>query len=231
MCLGERGIINGTRPERKFLVNLIVLSDNFSTTSDSHLMPTDNPDNWYLKKHENGEVFGPIPLERIREWARSAQVNSQDMLSNDNVIWNQAPMIPQMEMDWLVEVNEDLLYGPTTAETLLEFHQLGEISSETTIINCRTAESLLLGEAGFYSAPEREPEEEQIPAAPLMKMLHKSGRGTLRVNLQSRVRELEVALLEKRLKLMEAEHSILRLEAKIKILENRIRDFSGFKSS
>jgi len=194
-------------------------------------MPTDNPDNWYLKKHENGEVFGPIPLEKIREWAHSAQVNSQDLLSSDNVIWTQAPMIPQMEMDWLVEVNEDLLYGPTTAETLLEFHQLGEISSETTIINCRTAKSLPLGEAGFYSAPEREPEEEQIPATPLMKMLQKSGRGSLRVNLQNRVRELELALLDKRRKLMEAERSILLLEAKVKTLENRIRDFSGFKKS
>jgi len=194
-------------------------------------MPTDNPDNWYLKKHENGEVFGPIPLEKIREWAHSAQVNSQDLLSSDNVIWTQAPMIPQMEMDWLVEVNEDLLYGPTTAETLLEFHQLGEISSETTIINCRTAKSLPLGEAGFYSASEREPEEEQIPATPLMKMLQKSGRGSLRVNLQNRVRELELALLDKRRKLMEAERSILLLEAKVKTLENRISDFSGFKKS
>lgn len=194
-------------------------------------MPTDNPDNWYLKKHENGEVFGPIPLEKIRDWAHSAQVNSQDMLSSDNVIWTQAPMIPQMEMDWLVEVNDNLLYGPTTAETLLEFNQLGEISSETTIINCRTAESMLLGEAGFYSAPEREPAEEKIQVVPLMQMLQKSGRGTVRVNLQNRVRELEVALLEKRRKLMEAEHAILRLEAKVKTLENRIRDFSGFKAS
>ncbi len=194
-------------------------------------MPTENSDNWFLKKHENGEVFGPVPLQKIREWAHSAQVNSQDMLSNDNVIWTQAPMIAQMEMDWLVEVNDHLLYGPTTAETLLEFHQLGEISSETIVLNCCSGESLPLGEAAFYSAPEREPEEEKIPANPLMRMLEQSGRGGVRVNLQNRVRELEVALLDKRRKLMAAEHTIVGLETKIKTLESRIRDISGFQKS
>lgn len=186
-------------------------------------MATDNSENWFLKKHESGEIFGPVSLEKIREWARSAQVNSQDMLSNDNIIWTQAPMIPQMEMDWLVEVNENLLYGPTTAETLLEFLQLGEITAQTMIINCRIGESMRMEKAGFYPATERKTDERKTSAASLTNLLQKSGRGNTQVNLQSRVRELEAALLDKRRKLMMVEQTVVRLETKVKALEGQLR--------
>lgn len=194
-------------------------------------MPIENPDNWYLKKHENGEVFGPVAFTKIRDWARSAQVNSQDMLSNDNTIWTKAPMIPEMEMDWLVVVGENLLYGPTTAEALLEFHQLGEILPDTPLINCRSGETTTFGETAFYADAQREPKEDKIPANPLLAMLQQSGQGGVRANLQNRVRELEIGLLDKRRKLMAAEETIARLETKIKELEERIRDFSGFRKS
>jgi len=192
-------------------------------------MAIDNPDNWFLKKHQSGEVFGPVRFEKIREWAHSAQVNSQDMLSNDNVIWTKAPMIPQMEMDWLVVVGENLLYGPTTADALLEFNQLGEISPETALINCCSGQLTTLGDTPFFTAAERAPKEDKIPANPLLAMLQQTGQGGVRANLQNRVRELEVGLLEKRRKLMAAEETIARLETRIKELEERIRDFSGFR--
>ena len=186
-------------------------------------MPIENSDNWFLKKHENGEVFGPVAFTKIRDWARSAQVNSQDMLSNDQVKWTKAPMIPEMEMDWLVVVDENLLYGPTTAEALLEFNQLGEIAPGNPIINCRTGETTTLGETAFFTAAEREPKEDKILTNPLLAMLQQSGQGGLRANLQNRVRELEVALLDKRRKLMAAEETIARLEMRLKELEGRGR--------
>jgi hypothetical protein len=192
-------------------------------------MPIENPENWFLKKHENGEVFGPVSFTKIRDWARSAQVNSQDMLSNDNTRWTPAPMIPEMEMDWMVVMGENLLYGPTTAGALLEFNQLGEIAPGTQVINCCTGETLPLSETTFFAEAEREPKEEKISVNPLLAMLQQPGHGGLRANLQSRVRELEIGLLEKRRKLMAAEETIARLETKVKELEDRIRDFSGFR--
>lgn len=194
-------------------------------------MPIENPDNWFLKKHEHGEVFGPVAFLKIRDWARSAQVNPQDMLSSDNVIWTKAPMIPEMEMDWLVVVDEHLLYGPTTAETLLEFNQLGEITPETLLVNCCTGESTTLGQTPFFANAERQPKEEKISVNPLLAMLQQSGQGGLKANLQNRVRELEVGLLDKRRKLMAAEENIARLEMKIKELEERLREVGGLRKS
>ncbi|MEI6339129.1 MAG: hypothetical protein WCQ57_11175 [Verrucomicrobiota bacterium] len=166
---------------------------------------------------------------KIRDWARSAQVNPQDMLSNDKTIWTKAPMIPEMEMDWLVVVDERLFYGPTTAEALLEFSQLGEISPETPLVNCCKGEATTLSATAFYQAAQLEPKEEKILSNSVPAMLQQPGQGGLRENLQKRIRELEVGLLEKRRKLMTAEETIVRLQGKIKELEDRVRDISGFR--
>ena len=46
-------------------------------------MPTDISSVWFLRKHENGDVFGPVSFDQIHEWASNAYVKLQDSLSND----------------------------------------------------------------------------------------------------------------------------------------------------
>jgi hypothetical protein len=189
-------------------------------------MAIERSENWFLRKHDSGEVFGPVPFDKIREWAHSAQVNAQDMLSIDQIIWTKAPMIPETEMDWLIVLGDHVLYGPTTAEALLEFERLGEITGATTLINCTTSERMTLGEAPFYGGPALVMEEQ----APTDTFIVQPGRGAgLRISLQQRIRELENALLDKGRKLSDAEETIVRLESKIRELEERIRDYSGFR--
>jgi hypothetical protein len=189
-------------------------------------MAIERSESWFLRKHDTGEVFGPVPFEKIREWAHSAQVNAQDTLSTDQIIWTKAPMIAEMEMDWLIVLGENVLYGPTTAEALLEFERLGEINLDTALINCTTGERTTLGEAPFYRGMQGLVQG-QSPADAL---LSQPGRGAgLRTSLQQRILELENALLEKGRKLTDAEETIVRLEAKIHELEDRIRDYSGFR--
>jgi hypothetical protein len=190
-------------------------------------MAMERAENWFLRKHDSGEVFGPVPFDKIREWAHSAKVNPQDMLSTDQIIWTKAPMIPETEMDWLIVVGENLLYGPTTAEALLEFERLGEIDAGTTLINCTTGGSSTLGEAPFYRTVQTGLHLEETPADALMALAQQPG--SLRANLQQRILELENALLDKNRKLLDAEETIGRLEAKIRELEDRIRDYSGFR--
>ncbi len=179
-------------------------------------MPIDHPANWYLRKHENGEVFGPTPFEQIREWALAAQVNPQDMVSNDGEVWTKAPMIPELKMDWLVEAG-DVLYGPTTADALMEFVRLGEITRDTAILNCCSGEAMRLSDAPFFS------EEALHPAIEALRTTQPS-KGGIKVSLQRRVRELETALIEKRLQLNVATDTIAKLEAKIRDLEKRVAE-------
>jgi hypothetical protein len=183
--------------------------------------PIDSPDNWYLKKHENGDIFGPVHFNRIREWAQSAQVNSQDMLSDNQIVWTKAPMLPDLKMDWLIVVGQDLLYGPTTEGALLEFFRLGEINAETHLINCCTGESVHFGETIFFQEEQKAPPEDELPATNLPP-LQAPAKGNIRFNLQQRVRQLETALMERQRKLIAADDTIMRLEMKIKDLEDKL---------
>ena len=193
-------------------------------------MGIERSENWFLRKHDNGEVFGPVSFQKIREWTHSAQVNPQDVLSIDQVIWTKAPMIPELEMDWLVVVGHNLLYGPTTAEALLEFERRGEISFATALINCKTGQTTTLHDAPFSQTDF--PQAERTSMDILTRQPLRGGQsGSLRLNLQQRIRELESALLDKRRQLVVAEETVTRLESRIRELEERIRDYSGFRRS
>jgi len=180
-------------------------------------MATDHPSNWYLRKHNEGVIFGPIRFEQLAAWAQTAQVNSQDMVSNDQEVWTKAPMVPDLAMDWMLEVTSNLLYGPTTAGALLEFTRIGEIHRDTTIINACTGESMTLDSAPFFS-------EEALHAVAADAQVPQPQKGGVKLNLQQRIRVLEAALVEKRMKLIAANETIAKLEAKILDLEKYARE-------
>ncbi len=64
---------------------------------------------WFLRKHQGGSVFGPISFDQLAGWASSAQVAPQDVVSTDQETWLKAPMVAQLGMDWLVEIDERTL--------------------------------------------------------------------------------------------------------------------------
>src|SRR5438128_11863032 len=90
---------------------------------------------WFLRKHEDGTVFGPLSFEQLAKWASTAQVAPHDAVSCDQLTWIKAPMLPGLGMDWLVELTSEQYYGPTTLGAIQEFIGRGEIDSETFVIN------------------------------------------------------------------------------------------------
>jgi len=167
-------------------------------------------ENWYLKKYEDKSLFGPMPFSKLIEWAQSAQIAPHDVVSEDQVVWTKAPMIPELEMDWLVQLDDHLYYGPTTGGAILEFFSLGEISPETIVVNCKDATECKLKECDFFP----DPDDFNEAGGSLQ-----PSKGSLRYNLQRRIRELESALLEKQRRLLFAEDTVRRLEKRIQELE------------
>lgn len=158
-------------------------------------------DSWYLRKFEDQTEFGPFPFAQLQKWASSAQIAPQDLVSDDGKVWIKAPMVPELSMDWLVQIQDRTYYGPTSSGAVLEFYTLGEISRETRVINCKLGEECSLEDCEFFP-------EEVVEISPV--------RGSLRANLQGRIRELEAELLEKQRKLLLAEDTIRRLEKKLR---------------
>lgn len=155
---------------------------------------------WYLLKHEDGTVFGPVSLYQLRTWADEAQISPLDKVSSDQKSWLKAPMLGELEMDYLIEVNSDQYYGPTTLGAVGEFLQAGEITGRNLITNCKDGTQIPLQELlnlQQESAPEK----------------HEPVRTSIRQSLQQRIRELEKALLEERRARQEAETRCAKLEA------------------
>jgi len=164
----------------------------------------DESKKWYLMKYEDGGVFGPVTFEQIRQWAVDAQISPLDKLSQDESNWLKAPMIPELEMDFLIEVSPDQYYGPTTIGALKEFLEMGEIGPDTLITNCRDGATLTVKDF-----PELQPE--LAPAGEFREPI----RTNIRLSLQQRIRDLEHSLLEERRGREAAEKLVEKLEARL----------------
>jgi len=155
-------------------------------------------------KQSDGSVFGPLTFSQLHQWALDAFISPLDKVSNDQINWVKSPMIPGLHMDFLVELEPGTFYGPTTIGAVREFLTCGEITQDTILTDCKTGEQKPVSE---FSKIYRPPSEET--------------EGTIRVgareNLQTRIRELEEALLQERQQRKIVEE--LRVKAEIRIAE------------
>ena len=170
--------------------------------------------NWYLRKAHDGSQFGPIPFSQLLQWSAEAQISPLDRVSTDEATWVKAPMIPELEMDYLIHVSEDHYYGPTTVGSIREFLDAGEITYESQITNCKDATALRVKD---LIPPPREWNSER----PEGDLTLAGTRGSIRINLQQRIRELEEALLEERRARETAEMLVEKLESQIASLNGK----------
>jgi hypothetical protein len=108
---------------------------------------------WYLLKVADNEVFGPAPLDQFRIWAAEAKISPMDRVSNDErKSWVRAPMVTELQMDWLIEMSDGFLYGPTSVGTLQEFLATGEIDENVVVINTLEGTTTRINQLPFFKA-------------------------------------------------------------------------------
>lgn len=172
---------------------------------------------WFLLKHEDGQVFGPLAFDILQRWAASAQIAPHDKVSTDEQTWMKAPMVPELGMDWLVEVTSERLYGPTTLGAIAEFLRFGEINDDTTLVNCLDGRRQTVREIAPLLEAAVPPEDTPVaettdsPAA-------EPETGRMAIDMKDRIRDLEVSLKEERRTLAEVEQRYRDLEKKFQQL-------------
>ena len=178
---------------------------------------------WFLRKHEDGSTFGPVQFDQITRWAAAAQIAPHDTLSSDGQTWVKASMVPQLSMDWLVELTSEHYYGPTTLGTLREFIRLGEIDGETVVINsCDGIRRQVQEMPDLWETATSEADENQFqiqlgdPVGPAV--------AKMSIRFQERIRDLEQTLEEERGALAESQQRYNELERKYQDL--LLRDLS-----
>ena len=171
---------------------------------------------WFLRKYQDGSIFGPISFDQLSNWASTAQVAPQDVVSTDQQTWLKAPMVPQLGMDWLVEVTSEHYYGPTTVGAIQEFIRLGDINADTFVIDScdgtrrQIREMPALFKTSAVSAKAIATDAVTEPAA-----------AGISLRLQERIRDLEQTLREERRALAESEQRYQQLEEKYNALLNQ----------
>ena len=178
------------------------------------MVDTTSP-NLYLLKAEDSEVFGPVDFKQLASWATAAQISPLDKVSSDQQTWFKAPMVPELGMDWLIELTSEQLYGPTTLGAIQEFLHLGEVHLDTVLINAKDGSTTEIQNIEGIAVPVEEPDEEAAPAEGPV-------RTGIRASLQQRIRELEHTLFEERRSLDELQERYRKLEAKyVEIVKQR----------
>lgn len=114
-------------------------------------------ESWFLQKASGADEYGPVTMETLRAWASEAKLSPMDKLSNDGkASWVRAPMVSELQMDWLVEMAGNYLYGPTNIATIQEFLALGEINEDVNLINAKAGSEHRLGDLPvFQDSPHR----------------------------------------------------------------------------
>ncbi len=174
---------------------------------------------WFLRKHEGGAVFGPLSFAQLERWASSAQVAPHDCISTDQLTWSKAPMLPQLGMDWLVEVTSERYYGPTTLGAIQEFVRLGDIDGTMFIINACDGSRLQIQE--MPALLETEIEDVDLAEEPNESVdTNEPEIAGMSIAIQDRIRDLEQSLAEERRALQEAEERYRDLEQKYNELQS-----------
>jgi hypothetical protein len=160
--------------------------------------------NWYLRKYEDGGVFGPLPFDQLSRWAAKARIAPRDLVSSDQQTWMKAPMVAELGMDWLVEVTSERYYGPTTLGAINEFVQRGEVTPDNFVINTCDGSRRKIQEITTLlpnHAEDGDASVDQTPATTGMS-----------IKFEERIRDLERSLGEERRALQEAEARYRELE-------------------
>lgn len=180
--------------------------------------------NWFLRKYEDRSIFGPLRFDQLAKWASTAQIAPHDALSNDQQTWIKAPMLPQLGMDWLVEVTSEHYYGPTTLGAIQEFIRLGEISGETFLINACDGMRRQIREMPAMLEVAQANTQAAISENKPTSGTTEPGAAGISIRLQERIRDLEQSLREERRALAESEQRCQELEQKYQELLGRVSE-------
>ena len=99
-----------------------------------------------LQKVQTGRVLGPMDLDHLKALANQSLIAPDDLVQVDEGAWQKAPEVAELEMLWMVEPLDGPRYGPTTAGTIAEFLQSGQLGGSELVNHLRTKETYTVTE-------------------------------------------------------------------------------------
>lgn len=101
--------------------------------------------NWYLRKQE-GDTYGPVDLPTLQLWATDSRINPNDLVSSDRETWRLAAEVPELGLDWMVEMRDGTEFGPVHLLVIRDLVHDGSVSRRALMTNVRTQEKVVVSE-------------------------------------------------------------------------------------
>lgn len=95
----------------------------------------------------NGTVYGPADSFTLCLWAADARITPGCFISDNGADWRQAESVPELRMQWLVDLPEGAPYGPLNLLALWELVREESVRAGTRIVNPATGKTATLDES------------------------------------------------------------------------------------
>ena len=87
-----------------------------------------NAREWFVRT-EDGKVYGPAEVSALVEWAKDGRIEPSSFLSRDRINWAPAQLMPELEMEWLVETEPGRVYGPFNRSLVISMYAAKSVPS------------------------------------------------------------------------------------------------------
>jgi len=98
---------------------------------------------WYLKLAD-GREYGPLADTVLREWATSAKLAPDSVISQDAQTWVAVHTLSSLGMIWIAYESGGSQYGPFNLAAAAKLLQNGSLSSESILANTVTGKTVPL---------------------------------------------------------------------------------------
>lgn len=95
----------------------------------------------------NGTVYGPSDTFTLCLWAADARITPGCLVSDNGADWRQAESVPELRMQWLVDMPEGATYGPLNLLSLWELMREESVRRGTRISHAVTGKSATLDDS------------------------------------------------------------------------------------
>ncbi len=85
---------------------------------------------WYVKMKDD-KLYGPTGIAALRDWAEDCRLAPDDKISTDKENWISAEAVPELEMEWLVKLQDGSAYGPVNLMAIMQLIRDGIINGDS----------------------------------------------------------------------------------------------------
>jgi myosin heavy subunit len=116
------------------------------TSESSHAAPAGQEERWYVKTSD-GSIYGPASFVDLMLWASEARIVPGCAVSENAETWIPAEKIPELKMEWDVELTNGVTIGPLHLLAICDLVRDGAVQRGASVSQHATREKTTVDDA------------------------------------------------------------------------------------